>query len=349
MSVDEIDSMLNRDSGVLGLSGISNDFRELEEAASQGDRFALMALHVFCYRIRKYIGAYMASMGGVDVLVFAGGIGERSPWVRGLSCQGLDEMGIEVDDILNRSAIPHGDEVIEISSDASRVRIVVIPTDEGRMIARETIRALGYHFTAEVIQSRKEKEIPIRISVHHVHLSEEDLALLFGEGHELTCRDALSQPGLYCCEEMVDLEGPRGIVKGVPVYSPPRKNSQVEVSHSDESQLGIRAPIRRSGDVEGSPGLTIRGPEGTLRLRSGVIRFHRHIHMTPEEALSFGLKDGDMAMVRTGGERGLIFDNVLVRVDPDFELSMHIDVDEANAANVRSGMTGELLGIHDRR
>jgi acetate kinase len=349
MTFEEIDSMLNRQSGVLGLSGISNDFRELEEAASQGDHFALMALHVFCYRIRKYIGAYMAAMGGVDVLVFAGGIGERSPWVRGLSCQGLDDMGIEVDDILNRSALPKNDEAMEISTDGSRVRVLVIPTDEGRMIARETIRALGYHSTTEIIQSRKEKEIPIRISVHHVHLSPEDADILFGKGYELTCMDALSQPGLFACEEHVDLEGPRGTVAGVSVYFPPRARSQVEVSHFDESLLGIRVPIRRSGDTDGSPGITIRGPEGTCKLKSGVIRFHRHIHMTPEDALMFGLKDGDMAMVRTGEERGLIFDNVLVRVDPDFELSMHIDVDEANAANVRSGMSGELLGIHDRR
>lgn len=349
MTIEEIDSMLNRQSGVLGLSGISNDFRELEESASQGDHYALMALHVFCYRIRKYVGAYMAAMGGVDVLVFAGGIGERSPWVRGLSCQGLADMGIDVDDILNRSAIPKNDEVIEISSDSSRVRILVIPTDEGRMIARETIRSLGYHSTTEMIRSRKEKEIPIRFSVHHVHLSTEDSDVLFGKGYELTCRDALSQPGLFCCEEMVDLEGPRGTVKGVTVYFPPRAVTQVEVSHSDESELGIRAPIRRSGDTEGSPGITLRGPAGVCKMKSGVIRFHRHIHMTPEDALVYGLKDGDMAMVRTGGERGLIFDNVLVRVDPDFELCMHIDVDEANAANVISGTSGELLGIHDRR
>jgi acetate kinase len=144
MTIDQIDSMLNRQSGVLGLSGISNDFREIEEAASQGGRSALMALHVFCYRLRKYIGSYMAAMGGVDVLVFSGGIGERSPWVRGLSCQGLQEMGIEVDDIVNRSAIPKSDEVIEISTDNSRVRILVIQTDEGRMIATEVLRTLGY-------------------------------------------------------------------------------------------------------------------------------------------------------------------------------------------------------------
>jgi acetate kinase len=242
-----------------------------------------------------------------------------------------------------------GDDVTEVSSDSSRVRILVIPTDEGRMIARETIRTLGYHSTAQIIESRQERLIPIRISHHHVHLSKKDAETLFGAGHEFVCLEPLSQPGLYSCEEQVDLEGPRGTVTGVSVYHPPRKQTQVEVSHTDETTLGIRAPIRRSGDTAGSPGLTIRGPAGLLKLKSGVIRFHRHIHMTPEDALQFGLKDGDMAMVRTGGERGLIFDNVLVRVDPDFELSMHVDVDEAKAGNLQSGTFGELLGIHDRR
>jgi len=349
MSVDEIDNMLNRESGVKGISGISNDFRELEDAASQGDHDALLALHVFCYRIRKYIGAYMAAMGGLDVLVFAGGIGERSPWVRGLSCQGLSGMGIDIDDLVNRGIfLSPGDDLVDISTHDSGVKVLVIPTDEGRMIARETIRTLGYHIAVEVIRS-KQVMIPIRVSVHHVHLSKEDAALLFGREHEFGYRKHLSQPGLYSCEEQLDLEGPRGTVSGVSVYAPFRKRTQVEVSVSDESLLGIRAPIRRSGDLGGTPGVTLRGPEGVLKLQGGVIRILRHIHVTPEDAFPQGLKDGDRVMVRTGGERGLIFDNVLVRVDPDYKLCMHIDVDEANAANVRSDTEGELVGIQDRK
>lgn len=349
MSTDEIDRMLNKESGLKGLSGISNDFRELEDAANQGDRRALLAIHVFCYRIRKYIGAYTAAMGGLDVLVFAGGIGEHSSWARGLACQGLSGMGVEVDDILNRTASPSQGEVIDVSGDASSSKVLVIPTDEARMIARETIRTLGYSSTAAHIQSREDRTVPIRVSVHHVHVTESTKDKLFGKGYSLSCTRSLSQPGLYACEEKVDLEGPRGIVKGVRIYGPTRRQDQVEVSVADESILGIRAPIRRSGDVDGSPGITLRGPKGSCKLRQGVIRFMRHLHMTPADALAFGLKDGDMAMVRTEGERGLIFDNVLVRVDPDYELSLHIDVDEANAANIRSGMTGELIGIHDRR
>lgn len=349
MSVDEIDEMLNKQSGLKGLSGISNDFRELEDAANQGDRRALLAIHVFCYRIRKYIGAYTAAMGGLDVLVFAGGIGEHSSWARGLACQGLSDMGVEVDDILNRTASPSQGEVMDISGEASNSKVLVIPTDEARMIARETIRTLGYSSTAAHIRSKEDRTVPIRVSVHHVHITESTKDKLFGKGYRLSCRQNLSQPGLFACTEKVDLEGPRGIVKGVRIYGPPRRQDQVEVSVADESILGIRAPIRRSGDVDGSPGLTLRGPKGSVRLNQGVIRFMRHLHMTPADALSFGLKDGDLAMVRTEGERGLIFDNVLVRVDPDYELCMHIDVDESNAANIRSGMYGELIGIHDRR
>ncbi|MBN1434562.1 acetate/propionate family kinase [Candidatus Fermentibacterales bacterium] len=142
MGFEELDSLLNRKSGVLGLSGISNDFREIEDGARQGNRLALLALHVFCHRLRKYIGAYIAVMGGLDVMVFSAGIGERSPWVRSLTCQGLSELGIELEDRVNRYGYAGGDEVIDLSSKKSRVKVLAMQTDEGRMIARETIRAL---------------------------------------------------------------------------------------------------------------------------------------------------------------------------------------------------------------
>lgn len=349
MSPDELDRILNKESGVKGLSGLTNDFRELEDAAGAGNRMALMALHVYCYRIRKYIGAYLAAMGGVDVLVFAGGVGEYSPWVRGLACQGLEEIGISIDDIKSRAIKRGEDKLVDISAEESRVKILVIPTDEGRMIARETIRTLAYHSKGKVIRSLEDRSIPIRISVHHVHLCREDADILFGEDYELTyCRDH-SQPNQYAAQETVDVEGPRGTLKNISIYGPLRKQSQIEISHEDETILGIKAPIRRSGDIKGSPGVLLRGATTELKISCGVIRFHRHIHMTPGDALTFGLKNGDRVMVKIEGDRALIFDNVRVRVDPDFELCMHIDIDEAKAADIREGSIGELIGVHGEK
>lgn len=349
MSPDELDRMLNKESGVKGLSGLTNDFRELEDAAGAGNRMALMALHVYCYRIRKYIGAYLAAMGGVDVLVFAGGVGEYSPWVRGLACQGLQEIGISIDDIKSRAIKRGEDKLVDISAEDSRVKILVIPTDEGRMIARETIRTLGYHSKGEIIRNLKDRRIPIRISVHHVHLSREDAEILFGEGAELTYLREHSQPNQYAAKETVDVEGPRGTLKNINIYGPYREQSQVEISHEDETTIGVKAPIRRSGDIKGSPGVLLKGPTGELKIPCGVIRFHRHIHMTPGDALTFGLKNGDRVMVKIEGERALIFDNVRVRIDSDFELCMHIDIDEAKAAEITDESIGELIGVHDQK
>jgi acetate kinase len=321
----------------------------LEAAANRGDHRSLQAVQAFCYRIRKYIGAYISAMGGLDALVFTGGIGEGSAWVRSLACQGLSYMGILVDDVLNRTAPSSDGEVVDISGERSWVTVLVIPADEGRMIARETVRTLGYQNVAQVIERQKKKEIPIEVSAHHIHLSRRVVDALFGEGFELNCVADLSQPGQYACEEVVNLIGPRGKVERVRVLGPMRSQTQVEISMTEEFQLGIKAPIRASGDLEGSPGITLEGTKGTSDIPQGVICAARHIHMSPEDALSFGLKDRDICMVRVEGERTLIFGDVLVRVNPDYRLSMHIDTDEANAANIRTGMVGQLMGVQDRR
>jgi acetate kinase len=349
MSIEEVDDMLNRESGLKGLSGISSDFRELEDAANLGDQRAILAIQVFCYRIRKYIGAYISALGGLDALIFTGGIGEGSAWVRSLCCQGLSYMGILLDDILNKT-IPSGSrEVADVSAERSRVKVLVIPTDEGRMIARETICSLGYQSVAQVIESQREKSIPVEVSAHHVHLSRRDVDALFGPGYELTRRADLSQPGQFACEEVVNLVGPRGRVERVRILGPVRGQSQVEISMTEEFKLGIKAPIRPSGDLDGSPGIILEGPKGTWDIPQGVICSVRHIHMSPEDALSFGLKDRDICMIRIEGERTLIFGDVLVRVNPNFRLSMHIDTDEANAASIKTGMTGHLVSVQDRR
>ena len=349
LSIEEVDKVLNRQSELKGLSGISSDFREVTEAANKGDPRAILTIHVFCYRIRKYIGAYIAALGGLHALVFTGGIGEGSTWVRGLACQGLSYMGILVDDMLNKTASPGPGEVADISDQRSRVKVLVIPTDEGRMIARETIRALGNQNAAQVIKRQKERKIPIEVSAHHVHLSREEVDVLFGPGYELTQRSDLSQPGQFACKETVNLIGSKGQVERLRVLGPLRNQTQVEIAITEEFKLGINAPIRPSGDLEGTPGIILEGPRGTCEISQGVINSLRHMHMTPEDALAFGLRDRDIVMVRVEGERTLTFGDVLVRVKPDFRLAMHLDTDEANAANITTGMIGYLAGVQDRR
>jgi acetate kinase len=349
LSVEEIDGILNTQSGLLGLSGISSDFRKLEEAAGQREPRAILSVHTFCYHIRKYIGAYMAALGGLDALVFTGGIGEGSAWVRGLSCQGMGHMGVELDDILNSTATAKPGEAIDVSSTGSRVKVLIIPTDEEKMIARETINTLNKKNVVNILKSKQENGIPIEASAHHVHLSQQDIEILFGPKYELVKRFDLSQPGQFACEETVNLIGPKGQVERVRVLGPKRKETQVEISVTEEYKLGVQAPIRASGDLQGSPGITIEGTRGRCEISRGVICALRHIHMSPEDALSFGLKDKDTVVVQIKGGRTLTFGDVLVRVDPSFRLSMHIDTDEANAAGIMTGMMGYIVNIQERR
>ncbi len=185
--------------------------------------------------------------------------------------------------------------------------------------------------------------VPISTSVRHVHLSAAHVAELFGPGHVLTVKSELSQPGQYACEETVTLVGPRGKLPKVRVLGPERAETQVEISRTDEFALGLDAPIRASGELDGTPGLRLEGPSGAVELTRGVIQAQRHIHMSPEDAVRFGVTDRDWVMVRVGGERGIIFDDVLVRVSDRFRLDMHLDADEANAADLHPGATGTLF------
>jgi acetate kinase len=350
LSLEEIEEILNRQSGLKGLSGVSSDLREIEEEASRGNQKALAAIDVFCYRLRKYIGAYMAAIGGLDALVFTGGIGQGSAWVRGLACQGLSHMGICVDTIRNKTASPGHAEVAEISDEYSQVKVLVIPTDEERMIAREAIRTLGYQDVTRVLEIQKEKKIPIEISAPHTHLTKEAMEALFGTALVSSWAAGPSQPGHGpAFGGTVGLIGPKGRIDNVRILGPLRDQAQVEISKTEEFKLGIKAPIRASGDLEGTPGITLEGPHGSFSIKQGVICPQRHVHMSPEDALSFGLKDRDLVMVKVEGERPLVFGDVLVRIHPDYRLSMHIDSDEANAASLKTGMEGTFVGVQDRR
>lgn len=176
--------------------------------------------------------------------------------------------------------------------------------------------------------------IPVGISNRHVHLSRADLTELFGEGYELTRTKDLSQPGQYACKETVTICGPRGSIEKVRILGPVRPQTQVEVMAGDCIRLGAPALIRLSGDLMATPGITIVGPRGTVKAERGLIVAKRHIHMTPEEARSFGVKDGQLVHIQVEGERGGIYSSVAVRATWTSVLECHLDIEEANAMNV---------------
>jgi len=348
LSCNEIDAILNKESGLKGLSGKSNDMREVLEAAEGGDMRCKMAISVFCYRVKKYIGAYIAALGGLDVLIFTGGIGENSPEIRARICQGMEVFGIAVTDDINRRTVAMRGQVVDISDTSAKIRILVVPADEERMIARETIHALGRSLAVTEMERLRSKAIPLSVSAHHVHLCQEDFEALFGPGRSLTPRSELSQPGQFAAAETVNLIGPKGRVEKVRILGPLRKESQVEIARTEQFRLGIDAPIRDSGDIEGTPGVIMEGEAGQVVLEKGVICAKRHIHMAPEEALSLGLQDKDVVMVKVKGVRELIFGDVLIRVNPSYRMDMHLDTDEANAAQISPGTVGYIEAIQHR-
>lgn len=349
LSPDEVDSVLNRKSGLLGLTGFSGDMRKVIEAAEKGDTRAQLAVQVYCYRIKKYVGSYIAALGGLDALIFTAGVGENSRGVRARICQGLAYLGVTIDPRKNDAAVGvESGQVMDIAEEGSPVRVLVVPTDEQRMIAWETARSLSRRGATEIHSTRESSPVPIEVSAHHIHLQEEHVGILFGPGHELTVRAELSQPGQFACNETVDLVGPRGTVDRVRVLGPTRKQTQVEISRTEEFKLGIDAPIRASGDLKGSPSLLLKGPKGSVKIKEGVICALRHVHMTPEDALTYGLRDRDYVRIRVEGERPLSFGGVLIRVNPSYRLAMHIDTDEANAAELNTGMSGFIEAVEER-
>ena len=344
-TAEQLDEVMNRKSGLLGISGISSDMREIEAAAEAGDARALIAFKTFCYRVRKAIGAAVAALGGIDALVFTAGIGQGSAGVRGAAVQGLQCMGIHLNEGLNRAV--NGKEASRISPEGSPVAVLVLPTDEERMIARETLRALERDHLVRVSEACRTQPVPIEISAHHIHLSQDHVEALFGEGHQLTWHSDLSQPGQYASKEQLTIVGPKGRIERVRVLGPARKATQVEIAMTEQFKLGIHPPIRESGDIEGSPGCTLEGPAGSIIIERGVICAMRHIHMTPADALRYGVRDKATVRIRVAGDREVIFGDVRIRVDPKFALAMHIDTDEANAANLGNGAQGFIDGIQD--
>jgi acetate kinase len=343
LSASKSEEVLNKKSGLLGLSGVSSDMREVLRAADQGNRRALVALKAYCYRVRKYIGAYVASMGGLDTVIFTGGVGQGSAVVRALALQGLECMGIKLDAKRNQSA--RGDEITRISTDDSKVTVLVVPTDEERMMAREALRALSRSYITRVLDAQKQQPFLVEISAHHIHLTQEHVEALFGKGHQLTKHADLSQPGQYACKEQLTIVGPKGRIERVRILGPARKYTQIEIAMTEQFKLGIHPPIRESGDIADTPGCILESRNGSVKIDRGVICALRHVHMSPEDALRYGVRDKSFVRVRIEGDRELVFGDVLVRVDPSFKLAMHIDTDEGNAANVKTGVQGYIHAI----
>ncbi|MGB9867451.1 MAG: phosphate propanoyltransferase [Bacillota bacterium] len=185
--------------------------------------------------------------------------------------------------------------------------------------------------------------VPVGVSARHVHLSQRDLEILFGPGYQLTKRNDLSQPGQFAANECVAVVGPKGKFDSVRVLGPVRSKTQVELAATDAKKLGLNPPVRDSGDLAGSPGVTLVGPCGQLELQEGVIIAKRHIHATPEDAEKVSLHDKQIVAVKVGkGDRKMIMGDVLVRVNPQFKWEMHVDTDEANAAGLCQGDLVEI-------
>ncbi|TJX13323.1 phosphate propanoyltransferase [Tissierella creatinini] len=185
--------------------------------------------------------------------------------------------------------------------------------------------------------------LPIALSNRHIHLSQEHLDILFGKGYELSKTKDLSQPGQYACEEKVDIIGPKREIKGVRILGPVRGDTQFEVSVADAISLGVEPILRNSGDIKDTPGAKIIGPKGEVDIEEGIIVAARHIHMHTTDGEEFGVMDNDIVKIKVDGPRGLVFDNVLVRVNKAYALEMHVDLEEGNAAGIKNGDIVEII------
>ncbi len=193
------------------------------------------------------------------------------------------------------------------------------------------------------------EEVKLKLSVlveasgRHVHLSQADADALFGKGYQFKIKKELSQPGQYAYEERVDITGPKGTISNVAILGPCRSKTQVEVSMTDARQLGINAPLRLSGDVANTPGCKITRGDKSIDANEGVIVAKRHIHVTPEDARRFGIKDNDVLKIKVFADRPLIFDDIYARISEKFSTAVHIDYDEANACGFRADTVGIIV------
>ena len=186
-------------------------------------------------------------------------------------------------------------------------------------------------------------EVLVETSARHAHITQEHLEILFGKGYELTKKKDLSQPGQYACAERVDVVGPKKTLAGVSILGPVRPSTQVELSLTDARSIGVNAPVRESGDIAGSGACKLVGPCGSVEIPQGVIAAARHLHMSKAQAAFFGLKDGQVVSLRSGGERSVVFEDVVVRAGDGHDLEVHLDTDESNAAAMAGSVMMEVI------
>lgn len=194
-----------------------------------------------------------------------------------------------------------------------------------------------------VNNTTKNSSIPVASSNRHVHLSQKDADILFGKSYIFNKLKDLSQPGQFAAKEQITLVGPKGIIEKVRILGPVRKETQIEISKTDSFKLGVKPPVRDSGSLDNTPGIIITGPKGAVKLDKGVILAKRHIHFHIDDALKFNVKDKQIVKVKKNGDRSLIFDEVLCRVNKAYKLEMHIDIDEANAADIKNKDMLEII------
>lgn len=205
-------------------------------------------------------------------------------------------------------------------------------------ITRMVIEAIKQNDPTQISKKNQEGyKVPLGVSARHIHLTQEHVEILFGKGYTLTKKKEL-MGGQFAANEMVTIVGAKlRAIENVRVLGPTRKKSQIEISQTDTFKLGVKAPIRESGQIENSAPICIVGPKGSVYLKEGCIIAKRHIHMSPEDAMKAGVKDGDEVSVRIDNERSTVFNHVQIRVDDSFTLEMHIDTDEANGSHVKTG------------
>lgn len=335
----EMERALYEDSGLKALSGAGGDLRDVERRAAEGHADAQTALRAYAYRVRKTIGAYAAALGGIDVLAFTGGAGENSPALRRRIVGGLEFLGVRLDEDRNNAYRPAEIPVMALQPDHAPVAVLAVHAEEQAMIARAAQAALG----EGSVPATAPLAIPVAVSAHHVHLTQETVERLFGAGHTLQVRQSLSQPGFWAAEEIVAVVGPRGRLERVRVLGPCRNRNQIELSRTEAIRLGIDAPLRLSGHLDGTPEVTLIGPAGSVRT-GGAIVAQRHLHLSPADAARLGVSAGQEIDLELDTARATVLRHVALRLADDAALEVHLDTDEANAA----GLSGSVEGVLQR-
>ncbi|MCW5631987.1 MAG: acetate/propionate family kinase [Rubrivivax sp.] len=336
LAAAEVERALYEDSGLKALSGAGGDLRDVERRAAEGHADAQTALRAYAYRVRKTIGAYAAALGGIDVLAFTGGAGENSPALRRRIVDGLEFLGVRLDEDRNNAYRAAETPMAALQPDNAPVVVLAVHAEEQAMIARAAQGALS----GGSVPATAPVAIPVAVSAHHVHLTQETVERLFGAGHALQVRQPLTQPGFWAAEETVAVAGPRGRLERVRVLGPCRSRNQIELSRTEAIRLGIDAPLRLSGHLDGTPEVTLIGPSGSVRT-DGAIVAQRHLHLAPADAARLGVEAGQEVDLELDTARATVLRHVALRLADDAVLEVHLDTDEANAA----GLSGDAEGV----